>query len=189
MRSNTPTVLVVDDDRELADLYTGWLAEQWDVRTAYGGNEAIELLSSEIDVALLDRRMPETRGEDLLEYIRDRSYDVRIGMVTAVIPDIDIVEMGFDAYVVKPVDKDELQSLVESLYRRSRYDEQLQNYYSLVSKRASLESTHAPRELQPVDEYHQLIEQINELEAEIDQTIESLSPNDFDIELRRMIAD
>ena len=37
MTGETPTVLVVDDERDLADLYAAWLADEYEVRTAYGG--------------------------------------------------------------------------------------------------------------------------------------------------------
>ena len=40
MTEETPTVLLVDDERDLADLYAAWLADEYEIRTAYGGEEA-----------------------------------------------------------------------------------------------------------------------------------------------------
>jgi CheY-like chemotaxis protein len=41
------------------------------VRTAYGGHEALEELSDDVDVILLDRRMPGLSGDEVLEEVRD----------------------------------------------------------------------------------------------------------------------
>jgi CheY-like chemotaxis protein len=41
-------------------------AEEYEVRTATGGPEALDLVDEEVDVALLDRRMPRMSGDELL---------------------------------------------------------------------------------------------------------------------------
>lgn len=55
------TVLVVDDEKDLADVYAEHLKERYTVRTEYSGNEALEAMSPDVDVVLLDRRMPDKR--------------------------------------------------------------------------------------------------------------------------------
>ena len=96
MSEDTSAVLVVDDERDLADLYAAWLSDEYDVRTAYSGQAAIEAMDESIDVALVDRLMPEVRGSEVVEYIREQGYECAISMVTAVEPDFDIIEMGLD---------------------------------------------------------------------------------------------
>ncbi|ESS07881.1 MAG: response regulator containing CheY-like receiver, AAA-type ATPase, and DNA-binding domain protein [uncultured archaeon A07HN63] len=54
---DTPTVLVVDDESDVADLYAYRLEDAFSVRTAYSGEEAIETVDETVDVILLDRRM------------------------------------------------------------------------------------------------------------------------------------
>ena len=116
MSAERPNVLIVEDERELADLYGEWLEMAGcSVRTAYDGRAAIEYLDSEVDVVLLDRRLPEIRGKQVLERIRDSERDCSVAMVTAVEPEVDIVEMGFDEYIVKPVEQAELTDLVDEL--------------------------------------------------------------------------
>jgi CheY-like chemotaxis protein len=64
------TVLVVDDEQRAADTYANVLASEYDTRTAYGGEEALELVeTADFDVVLLDRRMPELTGDDILAAI------------------------------------------------------------------------------------------------------------------------
>jgi DNA-binding response OmpR family regulator len=116
MSAERPSVLIVEDERELADLYGEWLEMAGcSVRTAYDGRTALEHLDPEVDVALLDRRLPEMRGEQILERIRDSEQDCSVAMVTAVEPEADIIEMGFDEYLVKPVKQAELMELVNEL--------------------------------------------------------------------------
>ena len=65
-RVDEGTVLVVDDEPSLAELYSMQHAEEYEVRTATGGPEALDLVDEEVDVALLDRRMPRMSGDELL---------------------------------------------------------------------------------------------------------------------------
>ena len=60
----TATVLIVDDEQNLTTLYAAWLEPDYDVVTATSGSEAVTELDSDVDVALLDRRMPETSGDE-----------------------------------------------------------------------------------------------------------------------------
>ncbi|RLM59356.1 response regulator [Halobellus sp. Atlit-31R] len=134
-----PVVLVVDDDRDLADTCEYWLRDDFDVRVAYGGEEALERIDDDVDVVLLDRRMPDISGDDVLAAIDERGYDCRIAMMTAVEPDTDIVEMPFDEYLVKPVDEDSVTETVEELLVRSEFDDRVREYFALESTEAVLE--------------------------------------------------
>ena len=116
MSGDRTTVLIVEDERDLADLYTEWVEMAgYRTRTAYDGAEAAAALDDGVDVALLDRRLPETRGREILEHVREREYDCGVAMVTAVEPEADIVEMGYDEYLVKPIEQSELEAVVEEL--------------------------------------------------------------------------
>ncbi|MCY4729736.1 HalX domain-containing protein [Natronomonas gomsonensis] len=187
--TETATVLVVDDERDLADLYTAWLSQEYDVRTAYGGQEALDALDEDVDVALIDRLMPQVSGDEVLEHIRESEYDCRVSMVTAVEPDFDIIEMGFDEYIVKPIRRDDLVGVVESLLSRSAYDNQLQEFFSLASKRAALQSQKSQHELENSDAYSDLTERVEALRADLDSTAEELSTRDFEVQLRKLNAD
>ena len=176
--ANEPEVLVVDDETRLADLFTAWLETEWSVETAYDGEEALEKLSDSVEVVLLDRRMPGISGDEVLEEIREEGYDCRVVMVTAVDPDFDIIEMGFDDYLVKPVSKDDLHEIVTSVLRRSSYAADVQEYYSLVSKKALLESEKTGRELEANAEYRELRSHVDELSERVDESVSRLSSHD-----------
>jgi DNA-binding response OmpR family regulator len=173
MSGDPPLVLVVEDERDLADLYATWLRDEYRVRVAYGGREAIEKLDDAVDVALLDRRMPDLSGDETLAAIREEGIECRVAMVTAVEPDFDIVAMGFDDYVVKPVSREGLAETVESLLLRSTYDDGMQELFALASKKALLESEKDPATLESNREYQELSERVSELRADLDETLAS----------------
>jgi two-component system response regulator AdeR len=173
MSAEPPLVLVVEDERDLADLYATWLRDEYRVRVAYGGREAIEKLDDEVDVALLDRRMPDLSGDETLQAIREEGIECRVAMVTAVEPDFDIVAMGFDDYLVKPVSREALTTTVENLLLRNSYDEGIQELFALASKKALLESEKDPATLESNEEYQQLSARVAELRSELDETLAS----------------
>jgi two-component system response regulator AdeR len=178
MSDESPSVLVVEDEADLADLYAAWLGGEYDVRTAYGGHEAIDKLSEDIDVILLDRRMPGLSGDEVLVAVRDRGVNARVAMVTAVEPDFDIVEMGFDDYLVKPVTRESLTDTVESLLRRSEYDDGVQELYAVASKKAVLESEKGQAALDESEEYAELDSRMDELESELDEQVQEFGDHD-----------
>jgi DNA-binding response OmpR family regulator len=178
LKEEEPVVLIVEDEPDLADLYAAWLREHCDVRTAYDGSEALEQIDDEVDIVLLDRRMPGLSGDEVLDTIRDREVDSRVGMVTAVEPDFDIVEMGFDDYLVKPVSGEDLLDTVDQLLLRSTYDEQLQELFALASKKALLKSQKTEAELRASEEYARLEDRLAVLRAQIDDTVAELIDHD-----------
>jgi len=173
-----PVVLVVEDEPDLADLYAAWLREHCTVRTAYDGEEALDGIDDVVDIVLLDRRMPGLSGDEVLDTIRERDLDCRVAMVTAVEPDFDIVEMGFDDYLVKPVSGQELLDTVDQLLLRSTYDEQLQELFALASKKALLKSQKTEAELRASQEYARLEDRLAVLRAQIDDTVAELIDQD-----------
>ncbi len=178
MSEGEPEVLVVDDEARLADLFAAWIGTERSVETAYDGEEALETMADSVEIVLLDRRMPGLSGDEVLDEVREAGYDCRVVMVTAVDPDFDIIEMRFDDYLVKPVSKDELLEMVESVSSRSAYESDILEYYSLVSKKTLLESEKAERELEDNEEYQELRERVAQLRSRVDDTVSGMSSHD-----------
>ena len=173
------TVLAVDDEPDLAELYRVYLDPAYDVRIATGGEEAIDAMDDAVDVVLLDRRMPGMSGHEVLDEIRDEGYDARVAMLTAVEPDVDIVEMPFDDYKTKPVSKEDLVTLVEVLLHRAAFDEQSQKFFALASKKAALEAAGTTDS----EEYEELIDRIESVRLKVDDTLDRLSARDAFVEV------
>ncbi|MFC6717801.1 response regulator transcription factor [Natrialbaceae archaeon GCM10025810] len=174
MTVDPPSVLIVEDEPDLANLYAAWLEERCVVETAYDGEQALEAIDEEIDVVLLDRRMPGLSGDTVLDTIRERCLDCRVAMVTAVEPDFDIIGMGFDDYLVKPVSKAELFEVIDQLVLRSTYDEQLLEFFALASKKALLDAQKSDAELKTNQEYAELEDRLAVRRVQIDETMDEL---------------
>ena len=162
-----PVVLIVDDDQALADTCEYWLREEYDVRVAYGGKQALEQVDADVDVVLLDRRMPDLSGDEVLDVIDDRGLDCRVAMMTAVAPDTDIVEMPFDEYLVKPVDEESVTETVEELLVRAEFDERIREYFALASTEAVLDG----REVRDPAALDELTDRVRDLRAERESEI------------------
>lgn len=162
--SEAAIVLIVDDEKDVLEVFRRWLEEEYEVHTATDGAEALaHLEENDVDVVLLDRRMPGLTGDEVLERINELGLDCKVAMVTAVEPDLDIIQMGFDAYVVKPPSYEGLRNTIEDLLERRQYSEHRQEYWSLLSKRAVLESEASATELAQSEEYQELLKRIEML--------------------------
>jgi DNA-binding response OmpR family regulator len=173
------TVLVVDDEPDVADAYAAQLQDEYIVSTAYSGQEALDELDDSVEVVLLDRRMPGISGDEVLDTIRDRGLDCRVAMVTAVDPDFDIIEMPFDDYVIKPVSRDDLFSTIERLLTTSEYESKLRNYYALTAKHATLMANKPESELAESEEFSELEDQMADIRDQLDETVATFDDDDF----------
>lgn len=167
------TVLVVDDEREVVDAYALRLRQRYDdVRTAYGGREALDAADDAIDVVLLDRRMPYS-GDEVLRELRDRGYDCRVIMVTAVDPGFGIVDMPFDDYLCKPIEKADLFAAVDQQLEAASYDDPLTEFFSLTAKLAVLETERSPEQLAESGAYLRMQRRAEDLRDELSVPDES----------------
>lgn len=116
-------VLIVEDDEELADLLQVWATDCYGrnarIHVAHSVAEGKATLESQsaLDIVLLDRRLPDGSGRDLLEVLSCQ-FDAITVMITAVSPDSDILGLPIDDYLVKPIDRETLVktlSLLEKL--------------------------------------------------------------------------
>jgi len=173
------TILVVDDEPDVADAYAAQLQDEFIVSTAYGGQEALDKIDDAVDVVLLDRRMPGISGDEVLAKIRDRELRIRVAMVTAVDPDFDIIEMPFDDYVIKPVSRDDLFETINRLLRSSEYEDRLRRYYALTAKHATLMANKPESELAESDQFRQLETELEETRDALNRTISEFDDDDF----------
>ncbi len=115
-------ILVVDDEKEIADLVELYLLnEGYDVSKFYSPAEALEYLEGNLpDLAVLDVMMPEIDGFELCRRIRTR-HNYPIIMLTAKVEDIDKITglaIGADDYVTKPFNPLEVVARVKAQLRR-----------------------------------------------------------------------
>lgn len=124
MGEGMATILVADDDPDIAELVEIHLAEEgFRVYKAYDGREALQVFAREkIDLAILDIMMPGIDGIRVCEKIREVSM-IPVIMLSAKDSEADKVAglgIGADDYVTKPFTPMELMARVNSQLRRYR---------------------------------------------------------------------
>jgi CheY-like chemotaxis protein len=116
-------VFVLEDDADLVDVIEAWLHRQYGesvtVHTAHTLAEAETELEDlvTIDFAIIDRKLPDGHGDELLDSLIDR-FDPILVMITGTVPGPDLIGLPIHDYLVKPVDEAELLnglSLLEKL--------------------------------------------------------------------------
>ena len=128
-------ILAVDDLPQNVRLLEAYLIpEGYEIARAANGEEALaKLLSTRIDLVLLDVMMPDIDGFEVTRRIRqdDKTRMLPIILVTALRETTDRVkgiEAGCDDFISKPVDKIELLARVKSLLKVKAYNDLMLNY-------------------------------------------------------------
>ncbi|HDN67913.1 MAG TPA: response regulator [Firmicutes bacterium] len=115
-------VLIVDDEQEICSLLEEFLSQRgYAVVTATSGEEGISKFAvMKPDLVLLDIRMPDIDGLQVLKQIKQSDPQTGTIMITA-IKDSDTVKqaltMGVNDYIVKPIDLNHLEKLLTSWQR------------------------------------------------------------------------
>lgn len=168
-------VLIVEDERELADIYEIWLADEYDIRTVYSGEAALQSVADRAaDVVLLDRRMPGLSGDEVAHRLDETGDDAQVVMVTAVSPSPDMAALPIDDYVTKPVKKEQLRSTVETAALVGTYDDGVTELLALTARRHTLEEEVPADELETSEEFDRLTTRITNLQESIDDTMDKL---------------
>ena len=118
-------ILVVEDDRELRELFCTVLNENgYRALPAADGLAAFDILDdSNADLVISDIMMPNMDGFELTRELREAGYDMPVLMITAKDSAADKragFQAGTDDYMVKPIDVNEMIWRVEALLRRSQ---------------------------------------------------------------------
>ena len=171
-----PTILIVDDEEMVAESYELYLQDDYNTIVELSGGAALmELDQNEVDLVLVDRRMPGMSGDVVIEHIDKWEMDFQVIMITAVDPDIDLVEMPCDGYLTKPVSEDELVDAVGRALAIKQYEDLIAEYNQLAEKYEVLTAEFSSRELASEDRFSELESKMADMEAEIADTVESFS--------------
>jgi len=119
-------LLIVDDDPDALALIELMLRRRgYEIQTAPGGTEALNILAQDLpDLILLDLMMPFMDGYEVLVRLREdpRTASLPVVVLTAksqVSSHLEALQLGADDYVVKPVHPDELVMCIRALLDRA----------------------------------------------------------------------
>lgn len=151
-----PRILIVDDDENITTVFQMNLeGKGYEVETAKNGAEALEKTRHMFfNLALIDIRLPDIEGTELLELLRETAPKMRMIIVTG-FPSlqnaINAVNKGADGYLLKPVNIEQLLKKIEVQLRKQREDEK----YTEEKVEEYIEAK--ARELETLIKYHKPI--------------------------------
>ena len=129
MSPKSKTVLIVDDDEGMRDTLTAILKREYLILTAATGEEGLATLKRrDVDLILLDVRLPGISGLELLTIVRENYSLVEVIMVSA-LSEVEVavtaMKQGAYHYITKEFDYDGLRSLVRNALERQDLSRQL----------------------------------------------------------------
>jgi two-component system, NtrC family, response regulator AtoC len=112
-----PTILIVDDEASVRKAITIILRKKFNTLTASTGEEAIAKIKNEnIDMLLLDLRLPDMNGLDILNAAKKINENIMVVIITAIKDTktaVEAMKLGAYDYITKPFNVPELRSLVD----------------------------------------------------------------------------
>lgn len=143
MYTTKSIIMIVDDEKDFVEMLGLRLKEKGEnVMAAYNGNECLKALeTTDVDVIILDVKMPGMNGIDTLREIKKRQPLVEVIMLTGhgtIQTAIDGMKIGAFDFLLKPADFDELLDKVTSARQRKKEQmERIRNAETAILLRQS----------------------------------------------------
>jgi len=124
-------ILVVDDESLVRDSLESLLTQEgYDVTAASSGGEAIDRLSrNHFDVALVDLRLPDMSGIDILKAAREKNNGIDVFMMTGFATAetaVQAMKMGALEYLMKPLNDDEIRISLRRVFETKQLKQELE---------------------------------------------------------------
>jgi DNA-binding NtrC family response regulator len=130
MKTNKPSILIVDDDKNIRETLNTILQKKgYDTDTAKNGQEAIQKSTTKFfNLALLDIKLPDMKGTKLLTKIHENTPKMMKIMITgypSLENAVEALNLGADAYIMKPVDPENLLKVINEKLTEQRKAEKM----------------------------------------------------------------
>ncbi|HVC18822.1 MAG TPA: sigma-54 dependent transcriptional regulator [Vicinamibacterales bacterium] len=148
MTAKAKTLLIVDDDEGMRDTLTAILKRDYRVLRASSGEAALPLLNREdVDLMLLDVRLPGISGFELLRIVKENFSLIEVIMISAineVETAVQAMKHGAYHYIAKEFDYDGLRSLVRNASERQDLNRQVMTLSAQVADQTEREFVVGP---------------------------------------------
>ncbi len=142
---NQEVILVVDDNRQIADVTAGSILPSlgYSALVAYGGKPALDLIREhhqQISLMLVDLQMPDLSGLELLRKVTEEEFEIPAILVTAHGSEqiaVDAFRLGVQDYLNKPVEIDELSDAITRALSETRLIGQKENLAGQLREQVS----------------------------------------------------
>jgi len=143
MTPKPKTVLIVDDDEGMRDTLTAILKREYRVLRVASGEAALPILNREdVDLILLDVRLPGISGFEVLRIVRENFSLIEVIMISAVTEietAVQAMKHGAYHYITKDFDYDQLRSLVHNASERQNLNRQVMTLSAQVADQSERE--------------------------------------------------
>jgi len=151
MTHKPKTVLIVDDDESMRDTLTAILKREYRVLRVASGEAALPILNREdVDLMLLDVRLPGISGFEVLRIVKENYSLIEVLMISA-INDIETavqaMKHGAYHYITKDFDYDQLRSLVRNASERQDLNRQVLTLSAQVADQTEREFIVGPSKM------------------------------------------
>lgn len=160
-----PTLLLVDDNKDLCKLIRLELEEKFNIHVAGNGVEGLRKVHLyHPDIIVTDQMMPGMDGMEMLQHIRDdfQISHIPVIMLTARNDEeakTKAINLGANSYITKPFSKEYLQARIQQLLKeRKQFRERIQQH-SPDNQQDSYEQFLAKKDTQLLEKIHQVIEE------------------------------
>ena len=123
-------LLIVDDDNSVRTTLFEVFKDNYKVKVATSGEEALELFDKEeFDVVITDHQMGQMTGIDVIKLGKEKSPHTSFILLTAfatIQQAVEAIKIGAEDYMMKPFDIDEVEHRVQKAYKISTYNKRTQ---------------------------------------------------------------
>src|SRR4249919_1588003 len=169
MSGASKTVLICDDDQGMRDTIAAILRRDYRILTVSSGESALTILKQEdVDVLLLDVRLPGISGFDVLRIVKENYSLIECIMISAineVETAVQAMKHGAYHYITKNFDYDELRSLVRNACERQDLNRQVMTLSALVAEQSDREFHIGPSK--QIREIVELVHKVAKLSATV----------------------
>jgi CheY-like chemotaxis protein len=146
------SALLVGGSEAERDRWVAALAETVPTTAVPDGGAALDRLAGDVEVMLVHADLSDPDPPALVAAAREEGHMFRAALVTARAPTEDVVSQGFDAWLLTPVDADQLAETVEGLLACREYDRAVGALYRVATARAEGEDEDEAVTREEIDE-------------------------------------
>lgn len=138
-------IFIIDDEESILKMLTHWAKNQWgyNVRAFSNGTDALNALSENPDLVLLDIMLPDINGNEVLGKIKQRFPNLPVIMLSAqgsVEVALESIRLGAFDYFPKPVDKNRLEPAIRNAIKNYDLERELENLKENIHKEYSFDN-------------------------------------------------
>jgi signal transduction histidine kinase/DNA-binding response OmpR family regulator len=165
MDASLPTVLLVEDNKDLGNLLKLQLEDRYNIYLAANGVEGLKKVHLyHPDIVVTDQMMPEMSGTEMLQRIRQDFQISHIPVIILTAKNDDeaktkAISMGANAYITKPFSKDYLIARIEQLLGERKLFRERVWTHSEEAQPDNYEQYLVKKDIQLLEKIHQVIEE------------------------------